>query len=229
MNAVPLIATVGVLGAGAAYYYYQMYCPDSNMSRNDDGDCECNEGYYPDPDEDDKCIARPTTESSECKGVLIAGKYIYDPDGADLTDILADEATDVQIDCLLCNACEGSSRQAQDGRCLRCMTPAIQQEYRDEDDSLLYGTSSGEGAAGSGGDEGAGWIQDYELEQAAKATPANPLSADYEWLIETTVEDSEAESYASETVPPLYTPYTYRPASMEGFVTTDKCTLPWGM
>ena len=223
MNMVPLIATVGVVGVGAAVYYFQFYCPDAAMERNDDGDCVCGEGYYLDPDDDGKCIALPSTEATECKGVLVNGVYIYDAGGDDLTTILEDESKDIQIDCLLCNACEGSSKQAQDGRCLRCKPASIQQEYRDGDDGFMHGTSSGTGAAGSGGEEGQGWIQDYELEEAAKTTPANPISADYTWTVET-VDDNAAENYESH-VGPLYTPYT-NTTSTSGYITVDPSSCP---
>jgi len=219
MNAVPLIATVGVVGAGAAYYYYNMYCPDANMSRNDDGDCECGDGYYLDPDDDQKCVALSTSEATDCKGVVVNGVYVYDADGDDLTDILADETKDVQIDCLLCNACEGSSKQAQDGRCLRCQPAATQAEWR-ESDALSHGTSYSEVPTTPPEDDPTGWIPNYELAEAAKATPANPLSADYEWTLVTETATSAAEG----VVGPLYTPYQYAP--QQGFMKSDPSSCP---
>ena len=80
MNAVPLIATIGVIGAGAAYYYNYIHCPDGNMERVD-GDCTCMEGYYLDPEDDTKCVAYTTTEAPENLAVLDAGVYVYSPDG----------------------------------------------------------------------------------------------------------------------------------------------------
>jgi hypothetical protein len=218
MNAVPLIATVGVVGAGAAYYYYQMYCPDANMSRDDAGDCICAEGYYLDPEDDQKCVSLSVTEATECKGVLVNGVYVYDADGDDLTDILADETEDAQIDCLLCNACEGSSKQAQDGRCLRCQPAATQAEWR-ESDALSHGESYSEVPTTAPSDDPSGWIPNYELAQAAKATPANPLSADYEWTLVTETSANDAEE-----VGPQYTPFQYAPTT--GFTTTDPSSCP---
>ena len=87
----------------------------------------------------------------------------------------------------------------------------------------MHGTSSGTGAAGSGGEEGQGWIQDYELEEAAKTTPANPISADYTWTVET-VDDNAAENYESH-VGPLYTPYT-NTTSTSGYITVDPSSCP---
>jgi len=217
MNAVPLIATVGVVGAGAAYYYYQMYCPDANMSRDDAGDCVCAEGYYLDPEDDQKCVSISVTEATECKGILLNGVYVYDANGDDLTTILADETKDVQIDCLLCSACEGGSKQAQDGRCLRCQPAATQAEWR-IDDALLHGESYSEVPTTETDVEG--WIPNYELGQAAKTTPANPLSADYEWTLVTETDSSAAE----EVVGPQYTPYTYAP--QEGFMISDPHSCP---
>ena len=174
MNATPLIATVAIAGAGAFWYYSKIHCPDPNMERVD-GDCTCMEGYYQDPNDDKKCVAHSTTEAPENKAVLDSGVYVYSPDGEAVDT--SDESQDIVIDCLLCKAVEGSSRQAQDGRCLRCQPAATQQKWRNDDDTLDY----------------AGWIADYESAAEAASTPPNPISADYEWVFETT-DDTDVQS-----------------------------------
>jgi len=199
MNATPLIATVAIAGAGAFWYYNKIHCPDPNMERVE-GNCTCMEGYYQDPNDDKKCVALATTEASENKAVLSGGVYVYSADGEAVDT--SDESQDIVIDCLLCKAVEGSARQAQDGRCLRCQPPATQQKYRGDDGSLDY----------------SGWIADYESTAEAAATPPNPISADYEWVFETTqTQDAETD--------PNYTPYNYKPA-MDGFCVSDSKSTP---
>ena len=204
MNAVPLIATIGVMGAGLGYYYTQIRCPDSNMERVD-GDCTCMEGYFADPNDDTKCVAYSTTEAPENLAVLDAGVYVYSADGEAVDT--SDESVDIMIDCLLCKAVEGASRQAQDGRCLRCQPAATQQQYRGDDGSLDH----------------AAWITDYESTAEAAATPPNPISADYQWVFETT-DDDDSDAQEAET-DPNYTPYTYKP-DMTGFCVSDSKTVP---
>ena len=194
MNATPLIATIGVMGLGLGYYYTQVHCPDSNMERVD-GICTCSEGFYADPEDANVCIALPTTEAPTNNAVLANGVYVYDANG-DAVDV-SDESQDIVIDELLCKAVEGSSRQAQDGRCLRSQPAATQQKYRGDNDTLDH----------------AAWIADYETVAQDASTPPNPISADYEWVFETT-ETNEAET------DPQYTPFTYQP-NMSGFCLTD--------
>jgi len=201
MNATPLIATVAIAGAGAFWYYSKIHCPDPHMERVD-GDCTCMEGYYADPNDDTKCVALTTTEAPENKAVLNAGVYVYSADG-DAVDT-SDESVDIVIDCLLCKAVEGSSRQAQDGRCLRCQPAATQQQYRDDDGALDH----------------AAWITDYESTAEAATTPPNPISADYEWVFETT-QTNEAETMAAGAG---YSPYNYSPDLST--CVSDKLTRP---
>ena len=118
---------------------------------------------------------------------------------------------------MLCNACEGSSKQAQDGRCLRCQPAATQAEWR-IDDALLHGDSYDEVPTTT--EEAEGWIPNYEQAEAAKATPANPISADYEWTLVTETDTSAAEG----VVGPLYTPYQYAP--QQGFMKSDPSSCP---
>jgi hypothetical protein len=193
MNATPLIATIGVIGLGMGYYYTKIHCPDSNMERVD-GECTCMEGYYADPDDENSCVALSTTEAPTNNAVLVGGVYVYDADG-DAVDV-SDESQDIVISELLCKAVEGSSRQAQDGRCLRSQPAATQQKYR-SDDTLDHDT----------------WITDYETVAQDATTPPNPISADYQWVFETT-ETNEAET------DPNYTPFSYKP-DMSGFCLTD--------
>jgi len=193
MNATPLIATIGVIGLGMGYYYTKIHCPDSNMERVD-GECTCMEGYYADPDDENSCVALSTTEAPTNNAVLVGGVYVYDADG-EAVDV-SDESQDIVISELLCKAVEGSSRQAQDGRCLRSLPAATQQKYR-SDDTLDHDT----------------WITDYETVAQDATTPPNPISADYEWVFETT-ETNEAET------DPNYTPFSYKP-DMSGFCLTD--------
>ena len=193
MNATPLIATIGVIGLGMGYYYTKIHCPDSNMERVD-GECTCMEGYYADPDDENSCVALSTTEAPTNNAILVGGVYVYDADG-EAVDV-SDESQDIVISELLCKAVEGSSRQAQDGRCLRSLPAATQQKYR-SDDTLDHDT----------------WITDYETVAQDATTPPNPISADYEWVFETT-ETNEAET------DPNYTPFSYKP-DMSGFCLTD--------
>ena len=119
---------------------------------------------------------------------------------------------------MLCSACEGSYKQAQDGRCLRCQPAATQAEFR-ESEALSHGTSYSEVPTTAPDDDPTGWIPNYELAQAAKATPANPLSADYEWTLVT-----ETNASAAEEVGPQYTPYQYAPT--QGYKTSDQSSCP---
>ncbi len=202
MNAVPLIATIGVIGAGAAYYYNYIHCPDSNMERVE-GDCTCMEGYYLDPEDDTKCVALSTTEAPENLAVLNAGVYVYSADG-EAVDV-SDESQDIVISELLCKAVEGSSRQAQDGRCLRSLPAATQQKWRNDDDTLDHD----------------GWIEDYESAAADMTTPPSPISEDYVWEF---LRDDDDDDQAAETLPD-YTPYSYKP-NMTGFCVSDSQSVP---
>jgi len=203
MNAVPLIATIGVIGAGAAYYYNYIHCPDSNMERVD-GECTCMEGYFTDPEDDTKCAPYSTTEAPENLAVLDAGVYTYSADGEAVDT--SDESEDIVIDCLLCKAVEGSSRQAMDGRCLRCQPSATQQKWRKDDDTLDHD----------------GWIEDYESVASSMATPPNPISEDYVW--EFLREEDDEDTQEAETLPD-YTPYSYTP-NMTGFCVSDSKSVP---
>ena len=207
---IPLVATIAVVGGLGAYYFYNIHCPDANMERNDDGDCVCGDGYYSDPADDTKCKALTTTEASECKGVLVNGVYIYDPDGADLTDKLGDDVTSIQIDCLLCKAC--ATAQADDGRCLECLGSADRTTWKD-----------------TTGD----WLDQYHYDNNNTSTP---ISADYTWADTEDYEEpevQEAEDYTTQqVVPPLFTPLQYSPDT--GPVVTDTRTgVPtregWGL
>lgn len=191
---IPLIVTLSVVGSAGAYYYYNIHCPDI-MERDDEGECVCPEGYYVDPDDDQKCVAHPTTEAPACTGVLVDGVYVYDADG-DAID-LSDDATEVQIDCLLCNAC--AQDQADDGRCLRCQPITTQDTWRDEDSVLTHED----------------WIEDYHTNNNGTTTP---ISSDYAWSEASAYDsgDSEAESYRADEVSevkPNHSPLTYNPTS----------------
>lgn len=210
---VPIIATLAIVGASGAYYYYNIHCPDTNMERNDDGDCVCGEGYYLDPDDDTVCVALPTTEASECKGVLVNGVYIYDPDGEDLTDKFGDDITSMQIDCLLCKAC--SKDQADDGRCLECQDSASRTTWKD-----------------TTGD----WKDQYHWDNKNTSTP---ISKDYSWGADDDysepdpVDAQDAEDYTTpKVVPPLYTPLTYTPQTAP-CITDSRTGVPtregWGL
>jgi len=213
-NMVPLIATLAVVGASGAYYYYNIHCPDTNMERNDDGDCVCGDGYYLDPEDDTKCVALPTTEASECKGVLVNGVYIYDPDGDDLTDKLTDDVTKVQLDCLLCKAC--GTDQADDGRCLECQDSASRTTWKDTT---------------------ADWKDKYHWDNKNTSTP---ISKDYSWGADEdysepteSTSSSDAEDYTTpKVVPPLYTPLAYNPQGSP-VITDSRTGVPtregWGL